>query len=65
MSDIEPWSTGAGSTGGRCGGAAPGHVAEDDVDDDVAELAETPLEANQADTAEQAEKCGLDDDEYR
>lgn len=33
--------------------------------DELDELAELPLEANQADTAEQARELSLDDDEYR
>jgi hypothetical protein len=35
------------------------HAADDDSAD------ETPLEANQADTAEQAREIDVDDDEYR
>ncbi len=37
-----------------------------DADSDESDQpTETPLEANQADTAEQARELGLDDDEYR
>lgn len=34
-------------------------------DDELDALIEVPLEANQADTAEQARELNLDDDEYR
>jgi hypothetical protein len=34
-------------------------------DDELDELTELPLEANQADSAEQARELNLDDDEYR
>jgi hypothetical protein len=48
--------------------AAEQHQAtlpEDDLDDDVADLAEPPLEANEADAVEQAEVVTVDEDEYR
>lgn len=35
------------------------------ADDELDELTELPLEANQADSAEQARALNLDDDEYR
>ena len=37
----------------------------DDIGDELPELAEPPLEANEADAVEQAEVVSVDEDEYR
>ena len=42
-----------------------GMLPADEVDDDAPELAEPPLEANEADAVEQAEVVSVDEDEYR
>jgi hypothetical protein len=40
-------------------------VVEPEDDDETTELAESPLEANEADAAEQDQALGSDEDEYR
>jgi hypothetical protein len=40
-------------------------LPEDSGADELAELAEPPLEANEADSIEQAQTVSVDDDEYR
>jgi hypothetical protein len=40
-------------------------LPEDEGADEPAELQQPPLEANEADTAEQAQTISVDDDEYR
>jgi hypothetical protein len=40
-------------------------IPELEDDDELEELEEFPLEANEADTAEQAREVSLDDDDYR
>jgi len=40
-------------------------LPEESDDDELAELPEPPLEANEADSIEQAQPVSVDDDEYR
>ena len=40
-------------------------LPEDSGADDLADLPEPPLEANEADSIEQAQTVAVDDDEYR
>ena len=50
----------------RCGGAAPGVIPDATTTDEARRAQEPPLEADEADAAEQAERMSaLDDDEYR
>jgi hypothetical protein len=42
-----------------------GTLPADDMGDEPPELAEPPLEANEADAVEQAEVVNVDEDEYR